>query len=285
MAYQDISVIASYQDESLLRNQNASGLEVLMQLQEHSLTYALFDKSQRKILCLESFSTQQPKINHLCNYLFQQKLSQIPINKIRIAFTSPYSTLVPESLYQSNKINTFLSFNFSTLPQNATTLSNKLTHLHSYNIYAVPSEMYEVSHLFKNVSTYHFATPLLESFAINFPNSTTKSALIHIQDSHFELLIFSSHQLVLFNSFTYKTPEDIAYYILFTLEQLKISPKEINAIVAGEIEKKSDYYSILYTYIKHLKLAQRPKEINYSYVLNEIPSHYYYLLFNLVVCE
>lgn len=285
MAYQDISVIASYLDESLLRNQNASGLDVLIQLKENYLTYALFDKPQKKILCLESFSTQLPNTSLLCNYLIQEKLSQIPINQVRLALTSPYSTLVPESLYQSDKINTFLSFNFSTLPQHTTALSDRLTHLHSYNIYAVPSEMYEAGQLFKNVSTYHFATPLLESFAINFPSSTTKSALIHIQDSHFELLIFNSHQLVLFNSFTYKTPEDIAYYTLFTLEQLKMSPNEINTIVAGEIEKKSDYYSILYTYIKHLKPAQRPKEINYSYVLNEIPSHYYYLLFNLVVCE
>jgi hypothetical protein len=285
MINQGISSIASYKDESLLLNHNKLGVDLLLQIDENTLTYALFDKSQKKILSLEKLTKGKLSVVDLCNYLVKEKLSEIKINEIRIAITTFFSTLFPESLYRDDKKVDLLCFNFNDLPKEYNVYSDKLIHINSYQIYAVSNTIQEAIAVFKNAKTYHFATPLLESFAIHNPSPQEKSVIIHIQPEHFELAIFSSRKLLLYNSHKYKTPEDIAYFTLFTLEQLKIHPLEVNAIFAGEAEKKSEYFNILYKYIKHLKTAHRPKGIAYSYVLDEVPAHFYYLLFNLLMCE
>lgn len=285
MVSQSISSVVSYKDESLLLNQNEFGVDLLLQIGDNNLTYALFDKSQKKILCVEVLTRGKQSTADLCNYLVKEKLSEIKINEIRIAITTFYSTLVPESLYRENKKSELLSFNFVDLPKEHSIYTDKLIHINSYQIYAVPKSIQDALSVFKNAKIYHFATPLLESFAIHNPSPHKNSAIIHIQPEHFELALFSSRKLQLYNSYKYKTPEDIAYYTLFSLEQLKINPLEVNVIFAGETEKKSEHFEILYKYIKNIKPAHRPNGITYSYVLNEVPNHFYYVLFNLLMCE
>ena len=82
------------------------------------------------------------------------------------------------------------------------------------------------------------------------------------------------------NAFHYKTPEDIAYYILFIYEQMHLNTETIELILSGEIEKSSAQHSLLYNYIRHVKFATCPIGFQYSYKFEEIPSHQCFSLFN-----
>ena len=63
-----------------------------------------------------------------------------------------------------------------------------------------------------------------------------------------------NQQLILFNSFQYKTPEDFIYYILFTCEQLQLNPETIPVQFLGAISEESDAFKIAYKYIRNCSL-------------------------------
>ena len=79
-----------------------------------------------------------------------------------------------------------------------------------------------------------------------------------------------------YNIFEYETKEDFIYYILFTLEQLELSPEETNISIMGAINEQSELYEILYTYIRNISFFNYKKPIFND--KNEIDKHSNFIL-------
>ena len=71
---------------------------------------------------------------------------------------------------------------------------------------------------------------------------------------HFEIIIVQNQHLLLFNSFDYKTPEDLIYYLLFTAEQLNMNPESFPLEFLGAIAEEDAFYKIAYKYIRNVSL-------------------------------
>jgi hypothetical protein len=52
-------------------------------------------------------------------------------------------------------------------------------------------------------------------------------------------VIVKDKELLFCNTFTYETKEDFIYYILFTTEQLKLDPEDLDLILLGNIHEDS----------------------------------------------
>jgi hypothetical protein len=104
--------------------------------------------------------------------------------------------------------------------------------------------------------------------------------IVHIQATHFEIIIFKEKKLLLFNSYKQETTEDFMYYLMASCEQLKINTAELKLILYGEIEKNSAIYHILKQYVKDVSFGERTENYKYSYVMNALPEHFYFNLFN-----
>jgi hypothetical protein len=108
-----------------------------------------------------------------------------------------------------------------------------------------------------------------------FANFITRSNGV----GYFEMVLLDGKDLLFSNSFQYSTADEIAYYILFVYEQLELNPEITELVLSGEIEKTSKEHALLYTYIRHVKFAERPENFRYSYKFEEIPNHQFYSLF------
>jgi hypothetical protein len=120
-------------------------------------------------------------------------------------------------------------------------------------------------------------------------NSKKEKALsslhVHILPSSFQFIAIKGQKLELYNSFSYQSSEDFIYYLLFVLDQLGINNEEASISLTGNVEKNSVIYSILHKYIKTLTFGKRPENLKFSYILEEIPSHFHSALFNQYLCE
>jgi len=85
-------------------------------------------------------------------------------------------------------------------------------------------------------------------------NKDEKQVFIHVQKEHFELIVVKNQQLILFNSFQYKTPEDFIYYILFTCEQLQLNPETILVQILGNCSEYDACFKIAFQYIRNCSL-------------------------------
>ena len=98
------------------------------------------------------------------------------------------------------------------------------------------------------------------------------------------MIVIEGNNLKFYNSFAYDTKEDLAYYVLFVFEQLKLNPESMALQIMGEIERKSDNYSFLYQYIRNFGFVNRNVGFDYSYYIEELPGHFHYNLFSQYHC-
>ena len=63
---------------------------------------------------------------------------------------------------------------------------------------------------------------------------------------------FVKNKLMFYNRFDFNTKEDIIYYLLFTIDQLKLNPEEIPLVITGNISEDDDNYKIIYEYIRNV---------------------------------
>ncbi|MFW6351160.1 MAG: DUF3822 family protein, partial [Bacteroidota bacterium] len=107
---------------------------------------------------------------------------------------------------------------------------------------------------------------------------------LHIQNDHFEILIFKEKNLVFYNSFRYQTWDDLFYYLFFVLEQMRLEAEDLHTLILGEVSINSTFYKQARLYFKSLHLASRTDLYKYALEFDSIPHHYYFNLLNLNAC-
>lgn len=277
-----INALINLVDESFdKKKSNTYHLSILSN--EKSLAFAIIDTQTNKYLVLNQqvdlskFETLEELGNH-----FKSVTCAIAHNKF---------TLVPAALFDEANKESLLGFNHPVSSEEKIH-SDKLQNLEARNLFTI-SKNFEslIRKHFPNVHFLHNATSFIESLLIQNKNNTGKKVFANFnaplsfgrgvggEAGYFEIAILYGRELLFNNAFKYKTPEDIAYYMLFVYEQLHLNPEEIELTLSGAIEKTAKEHSLLYNYIRHIKFAARPDSFNYSYKFDEVQAHNFWSLF------
>ena len=112
-----------------------------------------------------------------------------------------------------------------------------------------------------------------------------KRIFVNVRNSYLDIIITEERKLLYYNSFNYRSKEDFIYYVIFVLEQLKLNPEEIDLILSGYIDKNSKIFDIIFNYVRNIRFQGLTDSFKYSYIFNDIPSHYYFNLLNVGLCE
>lgn len=248
------------------------------------LSFCVLDPAGRKYLVLESHAFQgvytYPQLCiSLGKVIKQHTILGKHFKRTAVALSSGKSTLIPESLFESSGKDDILRFNHS-LEGDEQAAVDKLKGLGARNLFALP-RCFEsaVAELLPGASISHHSTALIENILTKYKNQPVSRMIVHVQPSRFEVLVPEGNSLRFYNSFSYQTTEDFIYYVMFVCEQLKLNPETVETVIAGEIEKSSALYGILYKYIRNVKFIERPEGFEYSYKFGTVPSHFYYSLF------
>ena len=129
---------------------------------------------------------------------------------------------------------------------------------------------------FGSFEYYHSLSVLLKTWLPKEKYSEEPKAFIHVQAKSFDMVVMHKGQLALANTFTFRTPQDFIYYVLFSLEQLKLNPDTIPVEVCGHIRKDDDLYAILYRFVRNISFIESP-----ILGFDETPKHFHFLLKHL----
>ncbi len=279
--------VISVVDESLDMN---SGIrcDLLTGISSSELTMALLDKKQNKFLALEVFQNPEPSKNNfgwlvtipgksiiLKNYNFKN---------VSVGVQNSHATLVPSALFREDDAAKYFRFNFN--EDDATVHSEIVRGFDTVNVYGVPKLLTEtMNHLFSSYHLHHHSTALLEGVHLSFKKSGGKLFFLNIRKEYIDIVVTEGKQLIFFNSFHTKSIEDLVYYVMFVCDRLELNPETLSLVLLGEVERESAVYNLLYKYIRNITFSARQEIFNFSYVFKEIPSHFYFNLFSLALCE
>ncbi|HEY4797775.1 MAG TPA: DUF3822 family protein [Bacteroidia bacterium] len=225
-------------------------------------------------------------------YLVLRSCSELPdghFKSVSCAIAHNKFTLVPAALFDEENKKSFLGFNHE-IKDEEEIFVNTLHTIDAKNIFTVPKSLTaDIRKRFPNAHFIHSSTAFLDGLLAQHKNNTGKRVFANFTssihpagektESYFEIALLEGKELLFSNVFKYKTPEEIAYYVLFVYEQLDLNPDSVELILSGEIEKTAKEHTLLYTYIRNIRFAVRPEGFSYSYKFEEIPNHNFFSLF------
>ncbi|HDZ13593.1 MAG TPA: DUF3822 family protein, partial [Pricia sp.] len=115
--------------------------------------------------------------------------------------------------------------------------------------------------LFGAFTFKHHGTVLIESLLQNYNQLSQQSSsgknevcYIYVYERQMDITIIAQKKLLLFNNFSFVTKEDFLYYLLFTLEQLKLDTGSIIVKLFGDIEEDDDIFQLCLQYINNITI-------------------------------
>lgn len=268
-------------------NKKLNQLHLFLQLSKRGLFCSHFEETSKEYLSFERynfegdgswFSAQRSLEKILPTEQFQTA------KKIIVNVVTPLYTLVPKALFDEQELANYMKFNHPIEEENQYRFYHNLVEsFDAVIVYAIPRGLeFLTKAKLPPFNFNHFTLPLLE--AIGLQQNKTEQLCIHIQQEQFEVIYSPNNKLEFFNSFEYKSTEDFIYYLLYVMEQLSLDRESTTVKLYGQFEEKSSIYEMLYKYIRTVEIGKRPTDVKFSPVLSEIPSHYYFNLFNQHLC-
>jgi len=196
--------------------------------------------------------TPEELLFEIQHVLAREEALQSPFGEVTIIYATSMYTVVPSSLFDETRPSDYLKFNAKILVNDFIAYDEVENH-----------QMVVVYVPFVNINNYffdqygsfqyfHSASVLLKAVLDTERHTQDKKAFIHVRKEQFDFLILDHGALQLCNTYTYKTPEDFIYYVLFSLEQLNGNPDTIETVLSGAIQSDDPLYEICYRYIRNI---------------------------------
>ena len=187
------------------------------------------------------------------------------------------ATNVPKSLFDPQKAAEYLKFNSKILATDFIAFDT----VHTQDIITVYTPYINVNNFFFDTygsfSYYHATTKLLETI-LNSPSDINSPKVhVHVFKDSFTCIVSKNSKLQLCNTYSYKTPEDFIYYILFCYEQLGLKPETDTVTLSGAITKDDSLFALLFTYIRHIDFEPNNKGVD----IKDTPKHEQFIISNI----
>ena len=249
---------------------NKTYKKLSVQVSLNGLSFCVFDTLLNQAISLKNipFSSFQKsaKIEDLFEVVFKENLElTATYDEVLVIHSNNLSTFVPVALFDEEFIGSYLQYNTKVFETDFFTFDELPTYeMNNVYIPYVNMNNFFVDK-FGSFTYKHSSTILVSQLLLVSKNNEDRKMFVHLLDSHFEIIIVQNQQLLLYNSFDYKTPEDFIYYLLFTAEQLQLNPENFKLELLGSIAEEDEFYKIAYKYVRNVTLMeQEMPSINFS---------------------
>ena len=256
-----------------------------MEIGLNNFSYCLFDTLTFTYILLKTFEFQAKDIKESCekitNIIASEDLLQKEFYSSSLAFNNFPSTLVPTPFYKEERNREILSFNHEI----EEVLTDKMHQMDAVNIYSVPTELLNlINKSFPNTQKKCNSSILIDQLLLQ--NEKTEKTIVYasIKKKKLEVCVLSENKLEFHNSFTTDTKEDLLYFLLFSMEQLGLSPEKTELVLLDDILKSDEKYNLLYEYVRNISFGNRSENLNFTKELESIKSHQHLCLFSQLLC-
>ncbi|NAS12100.1 DUF3822 family protein [Poritiphilus flavus] len=215
----------------------------------------------------------------LKDFLRENRVSDYNFSEVVAIHRNNLFSLVPKSLFDKDELANYLKFNAKILANDHLEY-DEIEGFDMVNVYVpfvnINNYIYD---LYGEFDFMHNGTVMVQSLLNTHKNGKDPVAYVHIAEQQMDLAVLTNKSLLFYNSFNFKTKEDFMYYLLFTLEQLKLDTQNVKVRLFGAVEEGDEIYSLCYEYIQHLAifipsnpalpLAQAEETIDFT-VLNAL---------------
>lgn len=241
-----------------INTNQANRLSVQVSLTGLSFLISSEDKRDAKLVIspFEGVRSPEELTLELDKVFSEQNWDSGIFTEVKLIHSSHLYTIVPTALFDENKASEYLKFNTKILSTDFVSHDE----VENQDLVVVYLPFVNANNFifdrFGSFSYFHSITLLLNHFLKIEKFGNEPKVYIHIQKDFFDCIVLNGSRLLLCNSYSYKTPEDFIYFVLFCLEQLKLNPNEIKTVLCGAVKRDSEWFEILYTYVRNVSFYE-----------------------------
>lgn len=263
---------------------------LLIQLGSRDFQLLVVDPDGNRVLLLEDFVlpnlTSHEELLQLLDQLFDSHalLKAGFWKKIKISIKNQKFIQVPQALFAKESLADYLKFNapVDTVKEDFLSVFNPMAK--AYTIFAINKDLKRWLE-----SMYPHNTPVFthQSAAIIegtlYMSKTQRDTPLYIYVDRFKLHILACKDgdLIYYNQFAIKEFSDYIKYIMLVMKSLNMNQETSQVILWGYIGKNSPHYHEFYKYINNVSFGDRPQQLNFSYVFDEVQDHHFFDLYSI----
>lgn len=255
----------------------------------HGFSFCIYDHQQKKHVAFRKYFLQTQRL--MDNFVRQMEellktddLLILPYSSSVFLFLSQKSTLIPDNYFDQHVLKSYLEFNHE-LDVLDEIHYNYLPSVDAYNVFALHTDIASaISHHFKGVRYFHQAMPFIERVSDYSDNRQKQIMAVNINHHFFDVAVSSSGRLKLYNTFQYKEPTDLVYFILYICNEFEMDPLTMELVLSGELSDMMSYRDAIREYIPGVQTL-KTTDNNLAEGLAKVKESNYFTLFNLIHCE
>lgn len=272
-------------DETLDIN-STNNYEISIQLGLNGFSFCLLDRLRNRFVMFRNYKLsgkEQDLADEVRDIAGKDEFLSRQYRRYRIVFNFERSTIVPATLYDPALKDEYFELNHK-LEDNHIVSNNRLQNPDAYLLFNIRKDVYDISYnLFPDATLSHQVKPLLDSSFRQTRATKDQYIRVHIDQGFFTLIMLKDQELQFFNTFRVRNDSDILYYLMNSFNRFKIG-RDQPVNVSGNISKFDDLYNNMLRYIKTIKLSDPEGEFSMSYIFDEMETHRYCNLFNIINC-
>lgn len=257
---------------------------LLIEVNHQCISYIVIDNGNECVaVCSRQFAKDGGGIDKAGNVLKQlvadENILQEDFKSTTIIYSHPQSVMVPSDLLEETRKKEMLELVHGDM-SDSFIRTDFLFRQYTHNIYPVPKQV-------DAIATYLFSSPVsthLYSLLPDMFQSPGNHLHCIFSPSGFTAMLVKDGKLQAIQSFTFKTPEDVAYHLLQLCEAFETDINETTVHLNGMIDRSSSLYTELYKYFLYLEFATLPAAFTYPEGIDDFPSHYFSHLFAAALC-
>ncbi|HTB51977.1 MAG TPA: DUF3822 family protein [Ferruginibacter sp.] len=266
-----------------LSGTDTSGNSLFVQLSYAAVSFIAIGEGN-KINALVSYDFP-PGINELTLVSFlkdifaKDTLLQNDFKKVDVVVAFAMSLLIPYHYHNNTANKAMFELVYGDRQDNV--LKNDLKFNHDL------CNIYEVPRLVNSILSMKFPLATITHQYSVLPD-IIKAGGNHLYtifgDHDITAMLLKEGKLQIVQNFKYKTPEDVAYYLLGICQSFTITVNDVVLHVNGILEKESNLFKEIDGYFPQIEFAGLPETFDYSTAIKEYPAHFFSHLFATVSC-
>ena len=208
--------------------------------------------------------------------------------EVKISYKTHKFSLVPSDLFYEEVAPEYLSMNAALKPNIEDVYYYKHHVTNAYNIFAGDRRLINWSKSLypsKKVQVAHQGSSIIQGI-LKYKDHTHEKMIFCVFDGNIMHVVVSWQlQLLYYNQFVAKQPQDFLKYVVLVFKEFKLSQKTTKMVVWGNMPRESKIIQLFKRYIRNISLGHRPGYQRFGYHFDEIPDHYYFDLLNTYFCD
>jgi hypothetical protein len=266
---------------------NSAHYHLSIQIDTDGLSFCILDIQKKHYIVFQKYvfgksSDIVALIDKLEKCFEEDEILKASFNSSSCIYLTQKSTLIPSAFFDEMNLRDYFEFNHP-LEELDEIHYNIIPDIDASNVFAIPTYLANLLYSkFRGLKIYHQATPFIKSALKDFKPSS--SVHINLNTGFFDVVIKQGNRLILYNTFLYQNETDMLYYVLFIINQLKLSPEKIPMTICGEMSDRVSFQESLSKFIPKLMYLE-PVSPGFSNVFERLNRHKYFNLFYLYNCE